>query len=199
MPLQVEGFAIVSEDGMIADARGVMPASLQIEADQRFFFGRLAEAALIVHGKNSREHFSGTRDRPRLIATRSVETGESVAGEPRTLLWNPAGLPFEAAAEQLGVTEGFAAVLGGPSIYGLFLPRYDAFDLSRAAGVRLPGGLGVFPEVPAKRPKAVLEAAGLALDERRLLDPEAGVTVAIWRRVGASFRHGAQRRARNDA
>ena len=39
MPLiaRIEGFAIVSEDGMLADAAGVMPAALQAPADQRFF------------------------------------------------------------------------------------------------------------------------------------------------------------------
>jgi hypothetical protein len=193
MPLQVEGFAIVSDEGMIADERGVMPASLHVEADERFFFGRLAEAALIVHGRNSREHFAGTRDRPRLIATRRVATVAPMEGEPRALLWNPAGLPFEAAVEELGVREGMAAVLGGPGIYGLFLPRYDTFNLSHAGRVRLPGGLGVFPEVPERTPEAVLEAVGLALAERRVLDPATGVTVAIWRRSGASIRDGARR------
>jgi hypothetical protein len=182
MPLQVEGFAIVSDDGMIADARGIMPAALQVEADQRFFYARLEAAALIVHGKNSREHFVGTRDAPRLIATRSVATLVPVEGAPRALLWNPAGLAFEAAAARLGVAAGMVAILGGPAIYGLFLPRYDAFALSRVAGVRLPGGVGVFPGVPGRTPEALLEASGLALAEPRVLDPARGVTLALWRR-----------------
>lgn len=182
MPVHVEGFAVVSDDGMIADERGIMPASLQVEADQKFFFGRLDAAALIVHGRHSREHYPATADRPRLVATRTVATTAPVAGEPNALLWNPAGLPFEAASERLGVADGMAAVLGGPNIYGLFLPRYDAFDLSHVPGVRLPGGVGVFAGVPARTPEAILAAAGLALTERQILDPGLGVTVAIWRR-----------------
>jgi len=32
-PRRIEGYAIVSEDGMLADAAGVMPDSLKFEAD----------------------------------------------------------------------------------------------------------------------------------------------------------------------
>jgi hypothetical protein len=34
--MRIEGYVIVSADGMLADANGVMPASLKFEADQRF-------------------------------------------------------------------------------------------------------------------------------------------------------------------
>jgi hypothetical protein len=36
-PRRIEGFAIVSQDGMLANAAGIMPTSLKFEADQRFF------------------------------------------------------------------------------------------------------------------------------------------------------------------
>ena len=36
-PFRIEGYAIASADGMIADATGFMPDSLKIEADQRFY------------------------------------------------------------------------------------------------------------------------------------------------------------------
>lgn len=35
--LRIEGYAIISEDGMLADAAGTMPDSLKFEADQTFF------------------------------------------------------------------------------------------------------------------------------------------------------------------
>jgi len=35
-PGRIEGYAIVSEDGMLADATGVMPDSLKFDADQKF-------------------------------------------------------------------------------------------------------------------------------------------------------------------
>ena len=33
---RIEGYAIVSADGMIADGDGVMPATIRNDADQRF-------------------------------------------------------------------------------------------------------------------------------------------------------------------
>ena len=34
---RIEGYVIVSADGMLADAKGEMPDSISNEADQRFF------------------------------------------------------------------------------------------------------------------------------------------------------------------
>src|SRR5689334_17828614 len=53
--IRIEGYAIVSADGMIANADGQMPASLIFPADQLFFTRALDEAALIVHGRHSQE------------------------------------------------------------------------------------------------------------------------------------------------
>jgi hypothetical protein len=36
MSIQIEGFAIVSEDGMIADANGVMPSGLIMKLTRNF-------------------------------------------------------------------------------------------------------------------------------------------------------------------
>ena len=49
-PTSIEGFAIVSEDGMLADAARHIPPALVVEADQKFFHGSLEHAAVVVHG-----------------------------------------------------------------------------------------------------------------------------------------------------
>jgi hypothetical protein len=36
-PRRIEGYAIVSADGMLANAAGIMPEELKFDADQRFF------------------------------------------------------------------------------------------------------------------------------------------------------------------
>ena len=36
-PRRIEGYAIVSEDGMLANAAGIMPDSLKFDADLDFF------------------------------------------------------------------------------------------------------------------------------------------------------------------
>ena len=49
--LRIEGFVIVSADGMLANADGVMPDELKFEGDKRFFNAALDSAELIVHGR----------------------------------------------------------------------------------------------------------------------------------------------------
>ena len=67
------------------------------------------------------------------------------------------------------------AVIGGPEVYGLFLDiGYDAFHLSRAANVRLPGGRPVFPQIgPDRTPEDVLASHGLKPGPQRVLDAAA--------------------------
>jgi hypothetical protein len=123
--LRVEGFAMVSEDGMVADAGGNMPDSLVIAADHAFLSDGLDNASVVVHGRNS--HENQARSLRRLIATRKIESVDMIADQPQALLWNPDGLPFEGAVRMLGVWRGTVAILGGTEIFGLFLPRYDIF------------------------------------------------------------------------
>ncbi|MFN3349205.1 dihydrofolate reductase [Pseudorhodoplanes sp.] len=182
MALRVEGFAIVSDDGMLADASGVMPRDLLVDADQRYLSDALDRAAILVHGRNSHEGQPHSRQRRRLIATRSVAAIAQVPDDPNALLWNPAGMPLEDAAVRLGVHEGSVAVLGGTDVYGLFLPRYDVFHLSRMPGLRLPGGRPVFPGVPEQTPEETLSVYGLRPGPQRLLDAATGVSVTVWRR-----------------
>ncbi len=182
MPLRIEGFAIVSDDGMLADEGGVMPETLKIHADQKFLAERLDAAALLVHGRNSHEGHPESARRRRLVATRRIRGLLRSDGMPNATLWNPADLTIEAAAARLGVTDGFIAVLGGTELYGLFLSRYDAFHLSRAHGTTLPAGRPVFPDVPSATPEDLLRGAGLRPIERKALDPSRGATLSSFER-----------------
>jgi dihydrofolate reductase len=184
MALQVEGLAIVSDDGMLADANGVMPAALLVDADQAFLSDTLDRAAILVHGRNSHEGQARSPLRLRLIATRSVDTTAPVPDDPNALLWNPNRLSLEHAAQRLGVQDGTAAILGGTEVYGLFLPRYDIFHLSRRPGLRLSGGRAVFPGVPERTPEEILAAHGMRPGQRRMLDDATGASVTTWRRDG---------------
>ncbi len=181
-PDRIEGLAIVSADGMIADATGVQPDALKPEADQQFFFATLNRADALAHGRHSAEGDPARERRRRIILTRSTP---GVAREPhsdRTVLWNPAGAALEQAWQALGLHGGLLVVLGGTDAFGLFLPRYDVFHLTRAANVRLPDGRPVFPGVPAQNPEQILAAHGLKPVATRALDAAAGLMLTTWRR-----------------
>ncbi len=180
--LRIEGYVIVSADGMLADAERVMPDELKFEGDKQFFSAALDRADLIVHGRNSEEAQPNSPRRRRIILTRGIERLAPDPSNPQAFLWNPTGASFEAAGRFAGVTSGTVAVIGGPGVFGMFMARYDAFWLSVAPRVRLPGGEPCFPGVPDRSPEQVLAAHGLQPGESRLLDAADEVRVTPWRR-----------------
>jgi dihydrofolate reductase len=180
-PDRIEGYAIVSADGMIADASGLQPDALRIEADQTFFHTALARADAVAHGHHS--HEGGQADRRRLILTRSIAGIARDPGNANALRWNPAGATLAEAWRALELSGGVLAVIGGTDVFGLFLELgYDVFHLTRAAGVNLPGGRPLFPGVPARTPEDLLASHGLKAGPVRTLDAAANVTLVTWRR-----------------
>jgi dihydrofolate reductase len=179
---RIEGYAIVSEDGMLATAARVMPPSLMFEADQRFFERGLDGVDVVVHGRHSQEQQAGSAARLRLMLTHHVPALEPHPSNPKALLWNPAGATFEAALSALGLAlDASAGIIGGAHVFALFLNRYTVFYLTRAPAVRLPGGRPVFPDVPARTPEDVLRDHGFVPDEPDMLDPAKGLAMVAWR------------------
>ncbi len=181
--LRVEGYVIVSADGMLADADNVMPEELKFEGDKNFFTAALDNSDLIVHGRNSYEDQPNSPRRKRLVLTRKIKGLAHDPSNPRASLWNPAGASFEAACDFAGVKSGTVAIIGGPDVFGLFMDRYDTFWLSLAPHVRLPGGEPCFPGVPERSPQQILAAHGLVAGEAKILDPANDVSVTPWRRA----------------
>jgi dihydrofolate reductase len=180
---RIEGYVIVSTDGMIADAKGEMPDSIRNAADQRFFQAGLDRAAAIVHGRHSHEGGPRAGQRKRLILTRQVAAIAPDTAYPNSLLWNPTGVPLDAALKELGAADGAIAIIGGPEVFSMFLPLYDTFYLSRAARAKIPSGRPVFAEVgPYTTPEDALTRHGLKPGPRRDLDAAAGITVVTWQR-----------------
>jgi len=179
---QIVGYVIVTRDGMIANADGVMPPEMIVEADQRHFEQELDTVAAVVHGRHSQEHFARSAQRHRLVATRRVAGLAPHPDNPNALLWNPAAVAHETALQALGVTGGRIGIIGGTGIFGLFLPWYDAFYLTRADDVTLPGGRPVFPDVPRETPEQILQRHGLYPDASHVLDPVRGTSLVVWSR-----------------
>ncbi len=181
--VRIEGYAIVSEDGMLATAAGIMPESLKFDADARFFEAGLNRVDVVVHGRHSEERQPNSPQRRRIILTRQVAAIEKHPSNVNALLWNPAGASFDEALTALGIPDAAVGVIGGPDVFGCFLDRYDAFYLSRAPNVRLPGGRPVFPEVPSRTPEDVLRSRGLIADPAVTLDAARGVTMVRWHKT----------------
>ena len=175
---RIEGYAIVSREGMIANANGSFPDGIKIDADQEFFHGSLRKASAIANGKHSNEGGPESAARRRLILTRKITSLEPDARNPKALLWNPKGASFEDAWARLGAKGDVLAVVGGTDVFGLFLELgYDDFFLSRAQA-SVPDGRPVFPG--GLPPEEALKRHGMVLKETRVLDQASGTVMEHW-------------------
>ena len=181
--LRIDGYVIVSADGMLANAAHVMPDELKFEGDKQFFTAALDRTDLIVHGRNSCEDQPNSPRRKRIVLTRAIGTIAPDPTNPKAVLWNPSGARFEAACDLAGVHSGTVAIIGGPDVFAMFMDRYDTFWLSQASQVRLPGGEPCFPGVPQRSPQQILAMHGLQAGEAHILDSANGVSVTPWRRL----------------
>jgi hypothetical protein len=181
--LCIEGYVIVSADGMLANAERVMPEQLKFEGDKQFFTAALDRADLIVHGRHSYEDQPNSPGRKRIVLTRTIEALAPDPSNPRAVLWNPAGASFEAACDRAELRSGTVAIIGGPYVFGMFMERYDTFWLSQAPRLKIPNGEPCFPGVPEHSPQDILASHGLKAGEARILDAAHGVSVTPWRRM----------------
>jgi dihydrofolate reductase len=178
---RIEGYAIVSREGMIARSDASFPEELKIPADQEFYQESIERASAVANGRHSAEGGPKEKTRKRIRLTRRVQRIMPDPDNPNVVLWNPGTASFDEAWQRLKIDDGTLAVVGGTDVFALFLTLgYDAFYLSRAP-VSIPRGRPVFPGVghgvPAEEP---LRKHGLVLRSTRLLDPVSETIVQDW-------------------
>jgi len=183
-PTEIQGYAIVSDDNKIAGADGLIPASLRNEKDWEYYQRALAGSDLIVFGRRSHALEPNVRGDLRLVISSGADRLEQ---REDAWWWNPARIGWAEVVKQVLPLGGDVAVPGGKGVFDLFLKiGFDAFHLSRAHGVTLPGGQSVFSACDAGlSAEAVLATAGLRLSKKIALDPEHGVEMNVWRAVRA--------------
>jgi hypothetical protein len=179
--LDITGYAIVSDDDKIADADGLIPPSLRNEQDWQLYQREQEVANLVVFARRSHELEPNIHKTPRLVVSREAAGLEQ---RPDGWWWDPRRTTWEEVAARLLPTGGRVAVGGGQVVFDLFLMvGFDGFHLSRAHGVKLPGGRSVFSACDKGVPAAtVLEQHGLSLSKTIPLDPAHGVEMTIWGR-----------------
>lgn len=179
-PVFTAGFAIVSADGMLANAQGIMPQELYFEADQIYFENALDRFDVMVHGRNSQENHRNSPLRRRVIATQKISDVARDSVNPNAGLWNPAGASLQRALDLFGLPNAKVAVIGGTDVFGLFLPLYDEFHLTKAERIHLPGGRPVFPGIPPLTPEKLLAQHGLQERDWQMLDAVNRLSLSTW-------------------
>ena len=180
--LDITGYAIVSDDDKIAGADGLTPASLRNPKDWELYQRAQELASVVVFARRSHELEPNVHKTPRLVVSRDAAGLEQ---RPDGWWWDPRRTTWEEVAARVLPAGGRVAVGGGQVVFDLFLMiGFDGFHLSRARGVKLPGGRSVFSACDAGVSAAtVLEQRGLSLTKTIPLDPEHGVEMTIWRRA----------------
>lgn len=179
--VEIHGYAIVSDDDRIADETGLTPDALRNDADWAYFQSELNRSAVTVLGRLGHEVNPNPKKRLRLVLSSS---SSGLERREDGWWWNPAVVTWDEAIRTVLPEGGRVAVPGGRRVFDLFLRiGYDAFHLTRAEGIRIPGGVAVFSGCDGGRSaEEVLSEAGLRAGEHQILDPAGPVSLTVWRR-----------------
>ncbi len=180
-PIQIHGYAIVSDDDRIAGADGATPPALRNDADWAYFQRELDRADLVALGRLGHEANPNAKGRRRLVLSSQV-SGLERRGD--AWWWNPAQASWRDAAARLLPNGGRLAVPGGQTVFDRFREvGYCALHLSRARSVRLGGGRGLFAACDrGLSAEDVLRSAGLHPAAPEIIDAAADVTLTVWRK-----------------
>ena len=179
---RIEGYAVISKEGMIAASDGHFPEHLKNPADHAFYMASLDKASAIVNGRHSAAGGEKEKQRRRIVLTRRVNMLAVDPANPNAILWNPGSTPFDEAWQRLRIEDGVLAVVGGTDVFGLFLTiGYDVFYLSRT-DVSIPRGRPVFPGVGTRgtTPEEIMKKNGLVLRGTRMHDEATNCRVEEW-------------------
>jgi dihydrofolate reductase len=178
---RIEGYAVISREGMIARNDGSFPDEIKIEADHKFYQDSVDRASAVANGRHSAEGGPKEKTRRRIILTRRVQRVMVDPNNSLAVLWNPGTAPLEEAWQRLGIEDGTLAVVGGTDVFGLFLNiGYDAFFLTRAEA-SVPRGRPVFPGVGKDVPPSeILTKHGMVLRDTRTLDAATNTVLEEW-------------------
>src|ERR1700749_1647894 len=94
---KIEGYAVISKEGMIATTSGHFPEEIKVPADHKFYQDSVAAASAVANGRPSAEGGIGEPLRKRIILTRGVTVLTPDPHNSNAILWNPATAPFEEA------------------------------------------------------------------------------------------------------
>lgn len=179
-----EGYAVVSADGFIADAGGVMPNALKFDADWDYFQTALDRADVTLIGRHTHEAAPNFKKRHRLVfSTRT----DGLVKEDATTTWiDPAKADPCRAITQLFGPSANVAVVGGRGVFDWVLsnPSFSAFHLSLAHQARLGQGQTIFKGADdLEAALSLLSHRGLTLEHRSWFDRDAGLELLVYRRA----------------
>ena len=150
-------------------------------ADWRAFQAGLNRMDAVLLGRISHEVTPDRSGRMRIVVSARAH---GIERREDGWWWSPQLAPIPDMLSTVLPHGGAIGVPGGRSVFDIFLAYgYDAFHLTRARGVALPGGTPLFSDCLTGRAEAVLARHGLVPDPETILDPDWTITQTVWRPV----------------
>ncbi len=165
---ELHGYAIASDDDIIADLRDEIPDALKYPADQKYFQEELNKAQLVVMGSIAHRMFPNMSSRSRLVLT---SKSDGLMLEENVYFLNPEKLTLKEALQKILPHGGRVAVPGGAHVIeACWVLGFACFHLTRVKGLRLIEGKKLFRDCTDHRSADdILRAHGLILKEERSL------------------------------
>jgi hypothetical protein len=183
-PRRIEGYAIVSEDGMLANAAGVIPDSLKFEADRHFFERGLDGVDVVVHGRHSHERQPRSYLRRRLILTGKFRPSRPTRRMKRRCCGTRPVLRSSKPWLRWGRQTAALASLVATEVFGMFLDTVMMFSTCRRRPMcGCPAGDRSFPRYPRGLRRTCLQAMASAAASGRCVIRQKG-----WRLLAGDVR-----------
>ncbi|MGH1481766.1 MAG: hypothetical protein ACRBM6_24055 [Geminicoccales bacterium] len=182
-----QGYAVVSADGLIADADGRMPDQLKFDADWDYFQAALDRADVTLIGRATHEVAPNVKKRRRLVFSSRVQ---GMWQEDETTFWvdptktDPNGVITEIVGPSADV-----AVVGGQGVFDWVLskPGFFSFHISLAHHVRIGSGRHIFRDAAGLEAAiSLLQGHGLPLSRQVWFDQEAGLELLVYEKARGS-------------
>ena len=176
------GLALVCRNDCIADSAGNMPAGLQDARRGKAFQKQLDGCEALIMGRHAHATMPSTHDRVRVIMTREVQALEHKEGG---WWWGPDAMSLENMLRMVAPSGGRVAVRGGRESFNYFLRNgLQTLRICRAESIAIMDGFKLFAECDRKTTlDDVLRAKGLVLQDRRLIDLKAPISLSTWTRA----------------
>lgn len=180
---EIHGYAIVSDDDMIADRGGHVPDGLRNDVAAAHFQAEFDRAGVLILGRASHEASPNPRHRRRLIVSSRARGLEQ---RPDGWWWDPGSRSLPEVLERVVPGGGRVAVSGGQRVFDMVLGGvgFNTFHIARAIGVSIPGGRPMFGAAGRGEVlESVLKGAGMRPGSTVTIDPRVPVELTLWRRI----------------
>lgn len=176
---ELHGLALVCRNDCIADSRGALPAPLRDVRRGKPFQKLLNAYDVLIMGRRAYAEMPNTHDRVRVILTREVKALEHKEGG---WWWAPNKMSLENMLRLVAPSGGRVAIQGGRETMTYFLQnQLQTLYVCRAESVAINDGFKLLAECDRKTTlDDALRDRGLQLDDRKLIDLKAPVSMSTW-------------------